>query len=56
MLLREGDLRPLSDWLRQRVWCQGRLLETSELMRATTGEELNPVWFRRHLEQRYLSR
>lgn len=54
-LLREGDLRPLSDWLRERVWHRGSLLEAPELMREATGEELNPVWFRRHLEHRYLA-
>jgi carboxypeptidase Taq len=53
--LRAGDLRPVSDWLRKQVWCHGSLLETPALMRQATGEELNPDWFRRHLERRYLA-
>ncbi|NVK40802.1 MAG: carboxypeptidase M32 [Oceanospirillaceae bacterium] len=52
--LREGDFMPLTTWLRERVWRHGCLLETGELLQQATGEPLNPDWFRRHLERRYL--
>nr|WP_232504308.1 hypothetical protein [Shewanella benthica] len=36
------------------MWSQGCLLTTEELVKHATGETLNPKFFRRHLEQRYL--
>ncbi|MGL5726403.1 MAG: hypothetical protein ACRCYD_00895, partial [Plesiomonas sp.] len=41
-------------WLQQTIWQQGSCFTTDELIRHATGETLNPAYFRRHLEQRYL--
>lgn len=49
-----GDLSPLFNWLRQHIWQHGSSLSTETLIRQATGETLNPDFFRRHLEQRYL--
>lgn len=49
-----GDLSALSDWLRQNIWQHGSRFDTDTLIRNASGETLNPSFFRRHLEQRYL--
>jgi carboxypeptidase Taq len=49
-----GDLAPVFDWLKAKVWSQGSRWETPELVRRASGEALNPAHFRRHLESRYL--
>lgn len=49
-----GDLAPVFDWLKTNVWLQASRWETAELATRASGEPLNPVYFRRHLEQRYL--
>ncbi len=49
-----GDLSALSGWLRQNIWQHGSRFDTDTLIRNASGETLNPSFFRRHLEQRYL--
>ncbi|WP_288842274.1 carboxypeptidase M32 [uncultured Deefgea sp.] len=51
----EGDLAPIFTWLNTHIWQQASQLETDQLIRSATGEPLNPVYFRQHLEQRYLA-
>ncbi len=50
-----GDLAPIFDWLKANVWTQASRWETGELIRRATGEALNPIHFRQHLESRYLA-
>ena len=50
-----GELNPVFDWMRANIWSQASLWETPELVRRASGEALNPQYFRRHLETRYLS-
>ncbi|MBW7983162.1 carboxypeptidase M32 [Enterobacillus tribolii] len=50
-----GDLSLLFTWLRENIWQHGSRFDTDTLIRNATGETLNPEWFRRHIEQRYLS-
>ncbi|MEO8058325.1 MAG: carboxypeptidase M32 [Burkholderiales bacterium] len=50
----QGDLAPVFDWLRENIWSQASRWETAELATRASGETLNPVHFRRHLEARYL--
>ncbi|MFC3031577.1 carboxypeptidase M32 [Pseudoalteromonas fenneropenaei] len=52
--LQAGDLAPLRNWLDKNVWQQASLLETNELVRVATGEQLNPNYFKQHLAKRYL--
>jgi carboxypeptidase Taq len=49
-----GDLAPVFEWLNANVWSQGSRWDTPELVRRASGETLNPQYFRRHLEARYL--
>ncbi|MDN0073982.1 carboxypeptidase M32 [Crenobacter sp. SG2303] len=49
-----GDYAPVFDWLNANIWSQASRWETPELIRRATGEALNPVHFRAHLEARYL--
>jgi carboxypeptidase Taq len=50
-----GELAPVFDWLRDKVWNQGSRWSTIELATRASGESLNPLHFRRHLEGRYLA-
>lgn len=49
-----GDLSPVFDWLREKVWTQASRWTTDELALRATGEVLNPAHFRAHLQARYL--
>ncbi|KAG5493687.1 hypothetical protein JIQ42_02061 [Leishmania sp. Namibia] len=53
--LRTGELRPILEKLKEKIWDHGCLYETDDLMTRATGETLNPEYLRRHLEARYLS-
>jgi len=50
----EDGLGAIFGWLSSRIWQQASQLDTDELVQQATGESLNPVHFRRHLEARYL--
>ena len=49
-----GDLAPVFDWLHANIWQQASRWTTAELAERASGEPLNPLHFRRHLETRYL--
>ena len=49
-----GDLAPVFDWLRERIWLQASRWDTDELALRASGETLNPAHFKAHLEARYL--
>jgi len=49
-----GELKPIFAWLNQNIWSQGSRYSIDTLMQQATGETLNPVWFKQHLERRYL--
>ena len=49
-----GELAPVFDWLREHIWSQASRWSSNELAVRASGEALNPVRFRRHLEARYL--
>ncbi|MCV2349427.1 carboxypeptidase M32 [Paucibacter sp. Y2R2-4] len=49
-----GNLAPVFDWLRANIWHQGSRLETPDLVKAASGETLNPAHFKAHLMSRYL--
>ncbi|KAG5483971.1 hypothetical protein LSCM1_05821 [Leishmania martiniquensis] len=52
--IRTGQLEPIFARQKEKIWDQGCLLETEELMIKATGEALNPKYFREYLERRYL--
>lgn len=49
-----GQLTPIFNWLRERIWLQGSRLQTPELVKQASGEALNPAHFKAHLRARYL--
>lgn len=54
-LIQRGELQPVFDWLRKNIWQHGSRFSTEQLLINATGEPLNPLYFRQHLEQRYLA-
>ena len=50
-----GDLSPMFDWLNAHIWRQASRWPTAQLVQRATGEPLNPLHFRAHLEKRYLN-
>ena len=51
--LRGGDLKGLREWLRENIHKHGRLYTPKELLIRVTGEELNPRFFVRYLENKF---
>lgn len=49
-----GDLAPLFNWLRERIWSAASRWTTDELAQRASAEALNPAHYRAHLEARYL--
>ena len=54
--IQTGNFKPLYAWLGNHIHGKGSFLETPDLIRAATGEELNANIFLAHLRERYLSR
>jgi carboxypeptidase Taq len=52
--IERGSFATINEFLRAKIWSKASLLTTDELMREATGEALNPAYFKRHLEHRYL--
>jgi carboxypeptidase Taq len=50
-----GDFKSLDAWLRAHVWSQASVATTEQVLQACTGEGLNPQWFIRHLQNRYIT-
>ncbi|MBN08459.1 MAG: carboxypeptidase M32 [Rhodospirillaceae bacterium] len=53
--IQAGNFKPLFAWLGKQIHGKGSLLETPDLIRAATGEELNADVFLGHLRKRYLA-
>ncbi|MCX8956015.1 carboxypeptidase M32 [Erwinia psidii] len=54
-MLRQGNLQPIFNWLKQNIWQHGSRFSTRQLIENATGEDLNPLYFKKHLENRYLN-
>ena len=52
--LEQGDVGPLSSWLRDAVWQHGRRYQRDELLGRATGRTLDLAPYVRHLKRRYL--
>lgn len=48
-----GDFDAVNSWRRDNIWSKASTGSTPEILRAATGDELNPSWFIAHLEARY---
>jgi carboxypeptidase Taq len=53
MALEEGDVGPLSLWLREAVWRHGRRFRRTDLLAQATGSSLELAPYVRHLSRRY---
>lgn len=51
----QKNFNPIFDWLANNIWTKGSILSTDDLIENATGETLNPIYFKKHLEARYLS-
>jgi carboxypeptidase Taq len=54
--VRQGDLSAVDEWLRQRVWSKGSLLQAGELIESATGRALETAPFEAYLTRRYVQR
>jgi carboxypeptidase Taq len=52
--IQRGELTELFTWLKNNIWQKASTLATDDLIRTATGEGLNPAYFQRHLQARYL--
>ena len=55
LALGQGDLAPLTGWLRTHVHGIGSLLGFNDMLREATGKPLDPLDFQTHLTARYLT-
>ncbi|GIP32567.1 carboxypeptidase M32 [Paenibacillus sp. J2TS4] len=49
----KGELHPIKEWLTERVYQYGKLLDPGEIILQVTGEELSPNYLVRYLEDKY---
>lgn len=48
-----GDLAPIHDWLRDRIWRHGRSQDTSELVQGACDEPFSPTYFTQYLTEKF---
>ncbi len=53
-LVREGRLADLRAWLREKIHVHGKTYPPKELVERALGEPMNPEYFNRYLEEKYL--
>jgi carboxypeptidase Taq len=54
-LVRNGDLLPIKEWLREHIYQYGKLLSPAQILRNVTGEEANANDLIHYLEEKYSS-
>ncbi len=52
--LKAGNLHPVLQWLKGHIWTQASFSATNELLTHATGETLNPSYFHKYIEAKYL--
>ena len=52
-LLENGDYRKITGWLKEHVHQYGKLKTPLEIIKAATGEELNPTYLVEYLKEKY---
>jgi len=52
--IKAGEFAPMREWLRDRIHKHGREFPAAELLHRATGEDLNPEYFLKYLETKYL--
>ncbi len=51
--IKNNNLVTIVEWLRKNIHQKGNLFDPPELLRQVTGEDLQPKYFEKYLEQRY---
>ncbi len=51
--LRRGDLSPICDWLRQRIWRHGSLYSPTQVFESAVGEPFDPKYYTDYLERKF---
>lgn len=51
--IRQGDLRSIQQWLKEKIHQHGKLLTPAEIVQSVTGEAINPQYLLAYLEQKY---
>jgi len=52
-LIENGELTKLKEWLSDKIYKYGKLLEPAEILMQVTGEEINPEYLIDYLENKY---
>ncbi|WP_409346844.1 carboxypeptidase M32 [Paenibacillus sp. MBLB4367] len=52
-LIEKGNLAPIKEWLTEKVYRYGKLLDPAEIVQNVTGEPLNPEYLVAYLEEKY---
>lgn len=52
-LVGSGELIKIKEWLSEKIHKHGKLLEPGEILKAVTGEEINPNYLVEYLETKY---
>ncbi len=55
-VVEEGDFARIREWLRERIHSKGKLYPPKELVEKATGEPLNPEYFNRYLEEKFVEK
>jgi len=50
----KGNLKPLSNWLKEKIYVHGKTYKPDEIVQRVTGEPLNPKYFIEYLKTKYL--
>lgn len=53
--LSDGEVAPLADWLRDKVWQHGRRFTRDEILLRATGSALTPAPYLAYLERKFLN-
>lgn len=51
--IEKGELAPIKEWLTEKVYRHGKLLDPAEIILNVTGEPLNPDYLVAYLEEKY---
>ncbi|MBQ8408120.1 MAG: carboxypeptidase M32 [Clostridia bacterium] len=51
--LSEGNLAPINEWNREHIWKYGCLKRSEDLLRDALGQEFDPEYYTRYLEEKY---
>ncbi|KUO71124.1 MAG: peptidase M32 [Clostridia bacterium BRH_c25] len=52
-LVEKGELIKIKEWLSEKIYKYGKLLEPAEILKEVTGEEINPKYLSDYLENKY---